>query len=128
MYDNMQQYMTVLYNNIAPGIVIKENVTILLTILTISDNTKKYCAVLSDIVRYCQVLSGIVDNVIRDWFADSSQATVTGVVVVTVTAWPGPAALLHLGCKMCTEPVRSLIAGLLLMAAHSESLGALQQP
>jgi hypothetical protein len=56
----MQQYMTILCNNIAPGIVIKENVTILLAILTIPDNTKKHCAVLlvlSDIVRYCVILS-----------------------------------------------------------------------
>jgi hypothetical protein len=62
----MQQYMTILYNNIAPGIVIKENVTILLTSLTIPDNTKKYCAVLSvlsNIVRFCQVLSTIMSGI-----------------------------------------------------------------
>jgi hypothetical protein len=48
--DNMQQYMTILHDNIAMGIFIKANVTIL---LTIPDNAKKYCAVLS-------VLSDIV--------------------------------------------------------------------
>jgi hypothetical protein len=59
----MQQYMTILHSNIAIGIVMKENVTIL---LTISDNTKKYCAVLSglsDFVRYCQILSTILSGI-----------------------------------------------------------------
>jgi hypothetical protein len=59
----MQHYMTTLYDIIAIGIVIKENETIL---STTTDNTKKYGAVLSGIVRYCQVLSGIVDNKVRD--------------------------------------------------------------
>jgi len=52
---NMSQYLTILLCNIAL-ILSSKKVTIL---LTISDNTKKYCyklSVLSDIVQYCQIL------------------------------------------------------------------------
>jgi hypothetical protein len=77
MYNNDKrcQYatMTILDDNIALGIIIKENVTMLL---------KKKLSSIVSIVLYCYVLSDIVNYIVRDPFAD-------GPVVGSRSRWQG---------------------------------------
>ena len=81
MYNNDKrcQYatMTILDDNIALGIIIKENVTMLLTI-----HGKKKLSSIVSIVLYCYVLSDIVNYIVRDPFAD-------GPVVGSRSRWQG---------------------------------------